>query len=130
MDQSGSYSEDAKYESETHTVVLAINYLPTERLSLTFSGTYTDSEAEMDQLRNYSGLTEPANYDYDLSTVHEYSDLDIRQIDLSVGADYKVDDNFSLGLGFTYLRYDDDEPYLYDGTGEACIYNGSVSYLF
>lgn len=87
----------------------------------------------MDQMSDYSGVVPAAlagSYDYDLSTVHEYSDLDIRQIDLSVGADYKVDDNFLVGLGFTYLRYEDDEPYLYDGTGDACIYNVSVSYLF
>lgn len=101
MDQSGSYKEDAEYESATSTIVLAINYLLNERLNLSLTGTYTQSDAEMDQLRNYSGLPEPASYDYDLSTVDEYSDLDIRQIDLSVGASYQVDDNFSLGLGFT-----------------------------
>lgn len=89
--------------------------------------------AEMDQLNEYTDVVPGAmtgSYDYDLSTVHEYSDLDIQQIDLSVGADYQVDDNFSVGLGFTYLRYDDDEPYLDDGTGEAYITNVSVSYLF
>jgi len=132
VDQSGSYSEDAEYESETHTVVLAINYLFNERLNLSLTGTYTQSDAEMDQLRNYSGLTEPASYDYDLSSVDEYSDLDIRQIDVSVGADYKVDDNFSVGFGFTYLEYDDDERggYRHDDSGDAYIANVSVSYLF
>ena len=88
----------------------------------------------MDQMRNYSGLhgTIAGSYDYDLSTVDEYSDLDIRQIDVSVGADYKVDDNFSLGLGFTYLRYEDNEcgAYRHDDSGDACIYNVSMSYLF
>lgn len=84
-------------------------------------------------MQNYTGLHEGQiddRYDYDLSTVDEYSDLDIQQIDLSVGANYQVDDNFSLGLGFTYLRYDDDEPYLYDGTGEAYIYNVNMTYVF
>ena len=87
----------------------------------------------MDQLNDYTNVVPDdmtGSYDYDLSTVHNYSDLDIQQIDLSVAADYQVDDNFSVGLGFTYLRYDDDEPYLYDGTGEAYITNVSVSYLF
>jgi len=109
-----------------------MNYLLNERLNLSLTGTYTQSDAEMNELRNYSGLhgTIAGSYDYNLSTVDNYSDLDIRQIDVSVGADYKVDDNFSVGLGFTYLRYEDDEPYLYDGTGDACIYNVSMSYLF
>jgi len=88
----------------------------------------------MNELRNYSGLhgTIAGGYDYNLSTVDNYSDLDIRQIDLSVGADYKVDDNFSVGLGFTYLRYEDDErgAERHDDSGDACIYNVSVSYLF
>jgi len=121
-----------EYESATSTIVLAINYLLNERLNLSLTGTYTQSDAEMDQMRNYGGLTEPTNCDYDLSTVDEYSDLDIRQIDVSVGADYKVDDNFSVGLGFTYLRYEDDErgAYRHDDSGDAYISNITVSYLF
>ena len=103
-------------------------------LNLSLTGTYTESEAEMDQMRNFgipAGMP-AASYDYDLSTVDNYSDLDIRQIDLSVGADYKVDDNFSLGLGFTYLRYEDNEcgAHRHDDSGDACIYNVSMSYLF
>jgi long-subunit fatty acid transport protein len=104
------------------------NCLVTEKFNLSFSGTYTDAEAEMDQIDFSSNAL--AGYDFDLSTVDEYSDLDIQQIDLSVGANYQVDDNFSVGLGFTYLRYDDDEPYLYDGTGVAYISNMNVSFLF
>ena len=104
-----------------------------EKLNLSFTGAYTDSTAEMDQLKNYTGSVPAvmaATYDYDLSTVHTYSDLDVAQTDLSVAANYQVNDNVSLGCGFTYLRYDDDEPYLDDGTGEAYIANVSVSYLF
>ncbi len=85
----------------------------------------------MDEMRNFGAPAAIAgSYDFDLSTVDNQSDLDIQQWDLSVGADYKVDDNFSVGLGFTYLRYDDDEPYLYDGTGDAYITNISVAFLF
>ena len=135
MGQFGSYKEDAKYESETNTFVLAINYLPTEKWNLFFTGTYTNSEVEMEQMRDYSGVLDPkmagAGYDYDLSTVHEYSDLEIQQIDLSVGVDYQITNNLSAGCGFTYLKYDDDAPYVYgDDTGSAYITNLSVSYLF
>jgi len=101
-----------------------------EKLNLSFTGTYTDSTAEMDQLRNYTGSPMPSGYDYDLSTVHTYSDLDVAQTDLSVAANYLVADNVSVGCGFTYLRYDDDEPYLEDGAGEAYITDFSVSYSF
>jgi len=107
---------------------LAANYVVNEKLNLSFTGTYTDSEAEMDQI-DFSSA-DLANYDFDLSTVHTYSDLHVAQTDLSVAANYKVNNNTSVGCGFSYLRYDDDEPYLDDGTGEAYMSNVSVSYLF
>jgi hypothetical protein len=131
--QSESFSEKTDYETETSTFILAANYLVNEKLNLSFTGTYTDSTAEMDQLNDYTSSVPAAmaaTYDYDLSTVHTYSDLDVAQTDLSVAANYQVADNVSVGCGFTYLRYDDDEPYLEDGAGEAYITDLSVSYLF
>lgn len=112
---------------------MAINYLPTEKWNLSFTGTYTNSEVGMEQMKDYSGLHEPisGSYDYDLSTVHEYSDLDIQQIDLSVSVDYQITDNLSAGCGVTYLKYDDNAPYVYgDNTGSTYITNLGISYLF
>lgn len=79
---------------------------------------------------NFANTSLSSNYDYDLSDIEQYSDLDISQIEISANAAYMFNDNVSLNLGFTYLRYDDDEPYLEDGTGEAYITNFSVSYFF
>lgn len=111
----------------------AVNYRPMEKLNLTLSGTYTDSESGMDRLQDYSALCEKlagmGAYNYDLSTVHTYSELNIAQTDISLQASYQLDENLSLGCGFTYLEYDDDEPYLYDGTGEAYLTHFSISYF-
>lgn len=82
----------------------------------------------MEQLRDYSPFCEIENYSYDLSSVHNYSDLDISQTELSLKADYQVDKNLSLGCGVSYLRYEDDAPYLFDGSGDAYLAQLTISY--
>ena len=112
---------------------MAINYIPIEKWNLSFTGTYTDSKVGMEQMKDYSGLHDPISggYDYDLSTVHEYSDLDIRQLDLSINVDYQMRDNLLLGCGVTYLSYEDDASYVYgDDTGSVYITNLNVAYSF
>jgi len=84
-------------------------------------------------MEDYSGLHDSisGSYDYDLSTVHEYSNLDIQQIDLSIGADYRITNNLSTGCELTYMKYEDDALYVYgDTSGSAKIINLGVSYLF
>ena len=84
-------------------------------------------------MEDYSGLHDSisGSYDYDLSTVHEYSNLDIQQTDLSVGVNYQITDNLSTGCGVTYLKYNDDASYVYgDDTGSTYITNIGASYLF
>ncbi len=127
-----SYCENSEYETETHTIMGAINYRPVEKLNLTLSGAYTDSDSGMDQLSDYSELCEQlagmSAYNYDLHTVHTYSELDIKQTEVSLQAIYQLDKHLALGCGFSYLRYDDESPYLYDGSGKAYLANFSVSY--
>lgn len=110
----------------------AVNYRPLEKLNLTLSGTYTDSDSGMDRLGDYSELCEELAgmeaYNYDLHTVHTYSDLSIEQTELSLRASYQLDENLSLGCGLSYMEYDDNEPYLFDGSGEAYLANFSISY--
>ncbi len=82
----------------------------------------------MEQLRDYTPFCEIPNYNYDLSLVHTYSDLDISQTELALKADYQWDKNLSFGCGVTYLRYEDDAPYLFDGSGDAYLAHLTVSY--
>jgi long-subunit fatty acid transport protein len=109
-----------------------INYRPLEKLNLTLSGSYTVSDGGMDALSDYSALcnqlADMVSYSYDLHTVHTYSDLDITQKEVSVQAAYRLDDNFTLGAGISYMRYDDAEPYLYDGSGDAYFVSIGMSY--
>ena len=121
-----------EYEAKTHTILAALNYLINSKLTVGVSSSYTDSKAKISNLAfdisQVSGT--PAGYDYDVSDVDTYSELDIQQFDFAITADYSIRENISMNIGFNYRRYDDDEPYLEDGTGEAYISNISLLYRF
>ncbi len=127
---------------EGHTGIFNINYLPTENLSFNISSAYTDSKAHMESFNfegkmNYRAGEYPErdlgympdksgfqrDYNYNFSSVPDYSDLHIRELDLTLGTSYVINKNFSLGLEYNYLYYGDEEPYpgIYDGTGRAHI---------
>jgi len=110
----------------------AVNYRPTEKLNLTLSGTYTDSDSGMDSLADYTELCAQmagmSSYHYDLHLVDSYSELDIAQTDISLNAVYALDEDFSIGCGLSYLDYEDDKPYLYDGSGDAYFVTLSLTY--
>lgn len=118
---------------EGHTGIFNINYLPFENLSFSVSSAYTDSKAHMESF-NFEptewAFEETAveaqsahrrYFSYDFSEVPEYSDLHIRELDLTCGASYMISKNFALGAEYNYLYYGDADPYLYDGTGRAHI---------
>ncbi|MCD6353643.1 MAG: MtrB/PioB family outer membrane beta-barrel protein [Proteobacteria bacterium] len=121
-----------EYEAKTHTLLAALNYQVNQKLTVGISSSYSDSKAKIRDLvfdsTQVSGT--PAGYNYDLSEVDNYSELDIQQLDFAINADYRVRENISMNIGFNYRRYDDDEPYLEDGTGEAYLTNISLLYRF
>lgn len=114
-----------------------MNFLPTEALSFSVSSAYTDSKAHIEGFELGGPTTEneffPGEhgftryYDYDFSEVPEYSDLHIRELDLTLGASYRITKNFALSAEYNYLYYGDADPYLgtstdpYDTTGRAHI---------
>ncbi len=105
-----------------------------KKLNLTLSGVYTDSDSGMHSLGDYAGtglceeLGIEGAYNYDLSNVHHYSELDIKQTELSLRASYQVDKTLSLGCGLSFLDYSDDDPYLFDASGDAYLAYFSISY--
>jgi hypothetical protein len=110
---------------EGHTGIFNINYLPTENLSFNISSAYTDSKAHIESFEYDKGTTafpeREGRYGYDMSNVPGYSDIHIRELDLTCGASYMISKNFSLAAEYNYLYYGDADPYLYDGTGRAHI---------
>ena len=70
------------------------------------------------------------SYDYDLSTVNEYSDLDIQQFGFELDAAYDITPELALGIGGAVYIYEDDAPYLFDDSGELYIGRVSLNYVF
>ena len=105
---------------------------PSEKLSFTLAGSYTDHTAAMDSILFVA--PEPGlavdSYDYDFSTVHEYSDLDIQQLGLELDLAYDFTPDFALNIGGAVYVYEDDAPYLFDDDGELYIGRVSFHYVF
>ena len=96
------------------------------------AGSYTDSTAEMDSLvfPEPSADLAAGFYDYDLSTVNEYSDLDIQQYGIELDIAYDITPELAFGIGGAVYIYEDEAPYLFDDDGELYIGRVSLSYVF
>lgn len=71
-----------------------------------------------------------ASYDYDFSTINEYSDLDIQQYGIELDIAYDITPELAFGIGGAVYIYEDDAPYLSDDDGELYIGRVSLSYVF
>jgi hypothetical protein len=120
---------------ESHTALLSATVVPSEKLSMTLTGSYTDSTAEIDGVSfnegDWTGY-DPATqgYDYDLTGVEEYSDLDIQQFSLELDLSYELSSDLAMGLGLAVSVYEDNDPYLFDDDGVLYVLGGSVNYVF
>jgi|GEM_PF-1967561 len=70
------------------------------------------------------------DYSYDVSEIDDYSDIEMKSLDLTVGASYKIGAHFAVSAEYTYLYYNEAEYYLYDGSGDVQFGSLSVSYIF
>jgi len=119
--------------------MVAANHKPTSKLNLSLSVAYSDSKAEMDMITfdDINGQLgfDPSTrgmsmYDYDFTGVHEYSRLDIKKWDMSLGAEYRLSSTAFLHAGINYIDYDEDAPYLADESGSAYIAMLNLTYWF
>jgi hypothetical protein len=67
---------------------------------------------------------------YDLSTIHEYSDLDASSWDVTVRGEVRLAGNIAGTASYTYLDYDDDAPYLADLSGRLDIFQLGLRWTF
>jgi long-subunit fatty acid transport protein len=119
--------------------MLTANLQPLEKLNFSLSGAYTYSKGGLDTItfENINGQLgfDPATsgmalYDYDFTKVNTYSDLNIKQWDVSLGGTYQLTSRFSLSAGINYMDYDEDETYLADESGSAYIAMLNLTYWF
>lgn len=107
--------------------------MPTEKLSFTLTGSFTDSTAEIDKISFYEDdplAVANSGYDYDFGRVDEYSDLDIEQFGFELDATYQINPELALGVGLSMQIYNDDDPYLFDDDGKLYVLGASLNYVF
>ncbi len=121
---------------------------PTKRLNLFANFTYTKSEQEFDnidipnkikELQKMGGAAGPnwaaQNFAWgavnpDFSNIDDWTDLEMDQIQLSIGGSYNITDRISLLTTFTYEDYNDKEYYIEDDDGSYFAVNAAIEYKF
>ena len=73
-------------------------------------------------------MVDTNKYDYDHSNISDLSDLKINTFGLNFGAAFEVNEFFGITADFDYEKWDDEEWYLVDGTGD--FYMGTFGFLF
>nr|WP_197460564.1 hypothetical protein [Thermodesulfatator autotrophicus] len=117
-----------------HVFFASVNFVPTKKLELAASISYTLGEAEMDSVV-FTAADDPFPLDgysfANLTGVENFSDLDYTMLELELTATYAIRDNLSFTLTGWYSDFDDDEPYVYgDLDGEAISVTGFITYRF
>jgi len=104
--------------------------MPTEKTSIFLNLAYTDSDASYDQVNYPAPADHPAIGYYDFTRVNSYSDLDIRQFDITLNGSHQFTDMVGLKLGGAYRIYKDNEVYLFDESGDLWVVNAGLSFFF
>jgi predicted porin len=121
--------------------MLTANLQPMAKLNFSLSGSYTYSKGGMDTITfdNISGQLgfDPATtagigslYDYNFTDVNTYSELNIKQWDVSLGGTYQLTSRLALSAGINYMDYSEDAIYLADESGRAYIAMLNLTYWF
>ena len=137
------------YTTEYHAITLALDFQPTEKLSLDGSITYTYSKAGFDNV-HFSNIipqlksmnpTSPQNYAWGSFTgwpdgyptfdeMDDFSDLKMETLEVDLGASYQITKNLSVDLSFSYQDFNDEEYYIYDGDGSVYFIGANLEYTF
>ena len=107
-----------------------MTWLPSDRTSIFFNLAYTDSTAAYDQVNMSQPADSPAIGYYDFTRVNTYSDLDIEQFDIILNGSHRFTDILGLPLGGAYRIYEENEVYLFDGSGDLWVVNAGLSFYF
>ena len=108
-----------------------------DKLSFNGSIVWNNGEAEMEDVDagTFTGLDPNGSYAgmnhyVSLPGWEDNSDLEIDQVEYSLGAVCNLTDSISLNLNASYFDYSDDEPYLYDTDGDVLYVNGGMTMRF
>lgn len=129
----GSVWTTTEYNTTATTLSAGITFLGINRLALTISGDYVDTEASFDPVSmpevSDEVLEEIESGDYDYSSVHLYSDLAYSRIDLSITGDYQIGEETTFTGQIMYIDFADDNGYVYgDQSGSLLMFRAGVTF--
>ena len=124
-----------EYNTDVHTLLVSADLAATEKLKFNGGIIFNWGKAEMDNLSAaYTEGKNPAAFGYNhaiaFSVWEDNTDLDIEEFEYFVGCSYDVNPNLTINLNASYTDYNDDEPYLYDTSGDLFLVNAGLTYRF
>lgn len=126
--QFGHAKDQVVNDLQYHVFLASLAYEPSDRFSLHGDLTYTINESAFDPIvwagidpRAYATLVASGQWDYNFAGVEDLSNLDIRTIEIGLGAEYLLMENATLTGIVTYSHWDDRQWVYNDNTGEFLI---------
>ncbi len=124
-----------EYNTDVHTLLLSADFEATEKLRFNGGLIFNWGQAEMDNLSAaYTEGVNPANFGFDhalaFAVWEDNSDLDIEEIEYYLGCSYDFNKDLTINLNASYTDYSDEEPYLYDTSGDLLLVNAGLTFRF
>ncbi len=120
------------YSSTSNTVMAGLNLHPTDKLELGLAVTFSASDASLAPFDlpadDYVAITPPMVFDF--STTHTNSDLDVTRTEAELNARYRFSDRLWARLGYLWIDFEDDAPYLYDTSGRVDVVTAALGWVF
>jgi hypothetical protein len=124
----------AGYKTEINNAWVALQVYPTSRVEVFANSTFNSGVSSITDFGYDAGaLTGPLfGLDYPLhsSSMSGFSNLDIRRFSMTAGANVRVTDHLVVNGMLMYDDNADDEPWLYDSTGQYLNVYAGVSWIF
>jgi hypothetical protein len=119
-----------EYKTNSDVFLAGLNFIPRKNHSFSLNLSYTASDASFDPV----DFPEPAETSaigyYDFSRINTFSDLKIKQLDLVMTSRHGITEHIGLDFGFAFKDYNDDELYLFDGSGSLYLLSAGMTYSF
>lgn len=123
-----SVDNTSGYTAKTNAIFFSVSLEASERVNLFVDGTYAVSEGGFDPFELPEPEEQPAIWDNDFSSVNEYSDLEYKQLEATVGAKVAVSDRSQLYGSVTLMDLADEQPYVYgDLSGQLVYYSAGMT---
>lgn len=124
-----------EYKTNVNTLLFSADFAATDRLSFNGGVIFNWGDAEMDGITaDYYEGVQPAAFGYDHALASQVwmdsTDLDIEEIEYYLGCKFDFNERLTLNLNASYTDYSDDEPYLYDTSGDLFLVNAGLTFRF